>query len=77
LETVQNILSGYLDPNDLESNAEISYLKYDDTMSKMSFDIWIPRYNIAIEYQGEHHYIPNSMFGTIDFLDRLSKGSYY
>eukprot|EP01124_Arcella_intermedia_P002785 TRINITY_DN11518_c0_g1_i4.p1 TRINITY_DN11518_c0_g1~~TRINITY_DN11518_c0_g1_i4.p1 ORF type:complete len:468 (-),score=107.57 TRINITY_DN11518_c0_g1_i4:30-1433(-) len=31
-------------------------LFWEETNSKMQLDIWVPRYKMALEYQGEHHY---------------------
>jgi hypothetical protein len=31
----------------------------------MQLDIWVPEYNLALEYQGEHHYYDiHSAYGT-------------
>jgi hypothetical protein len=29
-----------------------------------SLDIWIPKYNLALEFQGKQHYIPSSFYGS-------------
>src|SRR3990167_6712006 len=34
--------------------------------SNMEFDIFIPEYNIAIEYHGEHHYFDCPSFGPVE-----------
>lgn len=38
------------------------------------FDIYLPKYNIAIEYNGEQHYVPKQFFGgEIGFQDTLKR----
>nr|WP_321510156.1 hypothetical protein [uncultured Celeribacter sp.] len=32
-------------------------------LGRQRFDIWIPRLNVAIEYNGEQHYAPVALFG--------------
>lgn len=36
-----------------------------DWLGKQRFDIYIPKYNIAIEYNGEQHYKPITRFGGV------------
>ena len=36
-----------------------------DWLGKQRFDIYIPKYNIAIEYNGEQHYKPMAKFGGV------------
>lgn len=33
-------------------------LRFKDTNAKMELDIYIPKLNLAVEYQGEHHFLP-------------------
>jgi hypothetical protein len=52
-------------PNDveIEYNHTSKILEYPQTNCKMQLDIWIPKYNISFEYQGEQHYLPHTRFG--------------
>lgn len=41
------------------------------TLSRISqksiqFDTWLPKYNLAFEYQGEHHYKENPVYGSLE-----------
>ena len=36
----------------------------DYNVSYLSFDIYLPKYNVAIEYDGEQHFIPQSFGDT-------------
>jgi hypothetical protein len=41
-------------PTDIElevCDCTVSILKYDDSNRKMLFDMWIPKFNLALEYQ--------------------------
>lgn len=44
---------------------EILYEYSPDWLGKQRFDIYIPKYNIAIEYNGEQHYKPMAKFGGV------------
>lgn len=51
----------------LENN-NIQYVpqyRFDDCKYKgqLSFDFYLPEYNICIEYQGKQHYVPIEYFG--------------
>lgn len=39
-----------------------------DWLGRQHFDIWIPRWKIALEYQGTQHFEPVDFFGGIDGL---------
>lgn len=76
-----NILSGFGCPNCKKSNSEkkIAYLlekwnilfeaqkRFDDCVDKLPlpFDFYLYDYNIAIEYDGEQHYMPVNWSGTM------------
>lgn len=49
------ILSEYIQPSFMEFNYRHPRLVH-SSGRKAELDIWIPTMNIAIEYQGEHHY---------------------
>lgn len=44
---------------------KILYEYSPDWLGKQRFDIYIPKYNIAIEYNGEQHYKPIARFGGV------------
>jgi hypothetical protein len=46
----------------LETDHLSPIVKYLDTNKRLQLDIWIPRYNIAFEYQGRQHYLPDNHF---------------
>lgn len=50
-------IKGYLDSNHLEYEAPKTF---DDLVDKekLHFDVYVPKYNLLIEYQGEQHYNP-------------------
>lgn len=50
---------------------EFDWLRNDKTGSKLEIDIWVPYLKLAIEYDGEQHFMPVS-FGGIS-LDRAKK----
>eukprot|EP01114_Cavostelium_apophysatum_P000256 TRINITY_DN10249_c0_g1_i1.p1 TRINITY_DN10249_c0_g1~~TRINITY_DN10249_c0_g1_i1.p1 ORF type:complete len:202 (-),score=0.75 TRINITY_DN10249_c0_g1_i1:168-773(-) len=43
---------------DVQSNYRHDQLLHPESGSKMELDFWIPSKQLAIEYQGEHHYKP-------------------
>jgi len=55
-------ISKCLDENDIiyETQKRFKYCKYKNTLS---FDFYLPEYNICIEYQGEQHYKPVKKIG--------------
>ena len=62
---------------EIKQNARINILKNVITGRNLEFDIWIPRYKIAIEYQGELHYTKGpqtkEQFRTIKIRDKWKK----
>ena len=52
--------------NDLEKdfiNEEIIYQARPNFLKGQTFDFYFPKYNLAIEYQGEQHFFPIKFFG--------------
>jgi len=49
---------------------EIVYQAKFDWLGRKSFDFYIPSLNVAIEYQGEQHYIPIKFFGGEETFKR-------
>lgn len=46
------------------NNCEIIYqYKNKELLGNLSIDIYIPKYNIAIEYQGTQHFLPSNTYG--------------
>lgn len=48
------------------THSELSTL----AQTPIQFDVWLPSYNLAFEYQGQHHYRDVMIFG----LQKLYKG---
>lgn len=42
-------------------------------LKSQRFDIYFPKYNVAIEYNGQQHYIPIDIFGGELSLDNTKK----
>ena len=41
-----------------------SELLYPGSKQKMELDIFVPKLNLALEYQGEHHYLDHFVIGS-------------
>eukprot|EP01124_Arcella_intermedia_P001663 TRINITY_DN1090_c0_g1_i1.p1 TRINITY_DN1090_c0_g1~~TRINITY_DN1090_c0_g1_i1.p1 ORF type:complete len:471 (+),score=82.73 TRINITY_DN1090_c0_g1_i1:123-1535(+) len=52
------ILEDYLHPDLLWGSSNLI------TNQRMELDIWVPKYNLALEYQGEQHYYHHSFYGS-------------
>lgn len=55
----------------LEKNIKFEEQKRFEWLGKQSLDFYLPQYNIAIECQGEQHFIPKRLFGNEEGLDRI------
>lgn len=56
------------------TNIEIIYQYYNkDLFGTLSIDIFIPQYNIAIEYQGDQHFKPNPIYGKETFVKQIER----
>jgi hypothetical protein len=44
------------EPAEYQANTKFSFLPSPDTGEMMEVDIWLPQYNLAVEYQGEQHF---------------------
>jgi hypothetical protein len=62
-------------PKDVEIECEsaIPAMKYKHTQKPMYFDVWIPMYNLAVEYNGIQHYMEHGFVHTHEGLFRQSK----
>lgn len=49
---------------------EVEYQKRFDWLGKQSLDFYLPKYNIAIEYQGRQHFCKQTRFGYEDTIER-------
>lgn len=45
----------------------------DYNVSRLSFDVYLPKYNVAIEYDGEQHYYPCNLFGGEEGFKRTQE----
>ena len=57
--------------NNIFPNAKIDLFLRKKTNRKLELDIWIPKFKIAIEYQGEQHY--KKGFQTLKAFKELKK----
>lgn len=49
--------------DEIECDYRIDILSsYHDSGKSMEVDIWIPKYNICLEYNGRQHYVPHLLF---------------
>jgi hypothetical protein len=42
-----------------------------ETNRKLSFDFYLPKYNMCIEYQGKQHFVPVKKWGGINALEKI------
>jgi len=69
----ENKIEYWLNENNVEYIKQKRFSKCKDK-KVLPFDFYLPEYNICVEYNGEQHYIPVSIFGgKIKFEDRLKK----
>lgn len=47
-----------------------------DWIEKLRFDIYFPKYNIAVEYDGQQHFMPVKIFGGEDNFVKTQKRDY-
>lgn len=59
---LKNVLEKHFD--------EVIYQKKFDWLGKMSLDFYLPKYNVAIEYQGRQHFCKQTRFDYDDALKR-------
>jgi len=66
------IVGNILDDNNIEY---ISQKTFDDCINqtKLSFDFYIPKYNLCVEFNGRQHYEPISVFGGSEQFTRQLK----
>jgi hypothetical protein len=58
-QSLFHAISNLLNDTSIEKEYRIPIVRYRNKHS-MQLDIWLPKYNIAIEYQGPHHYMDNN-----------------
>jgi hypothetical protein len=61
------LIKNILDSLKIEYIREKSF----DTLPKMRFDFWIPKYRTILEYDGKHHFKPVDYFGGINTFNRV------
>lgn len=63
----ENLIKSYLDEHSLSYDQQV---KYDDLYDKrkLSYDFYVPKYNLLIEYQGRQHYKPIKRYGGEEHL---------
>lgn len=59
-----------LDSNDVEYIREYKFKDCIGISKQLPFDFYIPKYNLAIEYQGIQHFEPVEMFGGQEVFER-------
>jgi len=61
-----------LNINNIKYSSQISF---DGCVYKrpLKFDFYLPEYNLCIEYNRRHHYIPIDFFGGVDGLHKTKK----
>ena len=66
----EDVISKYLDKNNIEYNIEHRFngCKY---KNKLMFDFYLPQYNMCIEYDGIQHFEPISFFGGDKSFEEL------
>ena len=52
---------------------EYVYQKRFPWLGLLSLDFYLPEYNVAIECQGEQHFVPVGMWGGVDGCEALKK----
>jgi hypothetical protein len=53
---------------EVESNCAPMNMKYENTSKPMFFDVWIPRFNLCLEHQGQQHYVAHTFWGDYKSL---------
>lgn len=60
----EDIIKKYLDNNQIKYEWQKKFDDlYGDYNRKLSYDFYLPEYNLLIEYQGKQHYVPVKLFG--------------
>ena len=63
----ENLVKEYLVNNKLEYEQQVKYDNLYDKR-KLSYDFYVPAYNLLIEYQGRQHYSPIKRYGGEEHL---------
>jgi len=61
---ITNIIRLLFPNNDVMSDVRFDWLVNPKTNKKLEIDIWVPYTKLAIEYDGEHHFVPVRYGGT-------------
>ena len=56
-----------------KNNIEYIYQYRDKIFGVQSLDFYLPKYNVAIECQGEQHYIPVKYFGGVSKFKKTKR----
>ena len=60
----EDTIKNFLDENKIEYQWQKKFDDlYGDYNRKLSYDFYLPKYNLLIEYQGKQHYAPIELFG--------------
>jgi hypothetical protein len=66
----------FRDRSEIEMESGMTWLTFDGTNSRMIFDIWLPSYNMAIEYQGIQHFLESRfMHNEIGMMEQQRRDS--
>lgn len=68
----ERFIEGYLSSKNVEFSREHTFNDCKNT-HKLRFDFYLPKYNLLIEYQGEQHYRPVSIFGGEEEFNKRQK----
>ena len=64
----------YLERNKIEYQWQKKFNDlYGDYTRRLSYDFYLPKYNLLIEYQGKQHYFPIKLFGGKEGFKRRKK----
>lgn len=72
-KSIYSIVKKYFPNDKVEWNYKHSELLYKRSKKKMELDIYLPSKSLAIEYQGEQHFIPLEHFGGKERLIELQR----
>jgi hypothetical protein len=67
--SMEREVSASLDINKIKHQMRVHF----DWLNKQELDIFIPKYNVAIECQGEHHFKPIKLYGGDEEFEKIKR----